>query len=181
MQQSLQQQLQRWRQQFMTTSEPARAWYKSLAEREQIAVAVLAAALGLMLIYLLMWAPVLNGREAAINNYLARERVLSWIQDNADVVRQARASSESRPETHRGDWISVINASASEAGLSLRGFTPEGNDAARVQLEQQEFARVIAWLQALEQNMGIRASAVEISDSQTPGTVNVRATLRRGA
>ena len=181
MQQQLQKQLQQWRQQFLTTSEPARAWYRSLAEREQLAVGVLAVALILMLIYLLMWAPVLNGREAAVKNYLARERVHSWIQDNADVVREARANSQSLPQTNRGDWISVINASASEAGLSLRGFTPEGNDAARVQLEQQEFAKVIAWLQSLEQNMGIRASAVEISDSQTPGTVNVRATLRRGA
>ncbi|MBA3981306.1 MAG: type II secretion system protein M [Alcanivorax sp.] len=180
MRESLQQQWRQWRAQAVSRAEPALVWYRGLARREQLAVLVLGVFLGLLLIYQLMWAPVLNSRDQAINNYLARERVHSWIQDNAEVVRQARDQRSDRPQTFQGDWISVINASASQAGLTLRGFTPEGNNAARIQLEQQEFARVIAWLQMLEQEQGIRASAVEISSSQTPGTVNVRATLRRG-
>ena len=180
MRDQLQQQWQQLRSRVETRAEPAVTWYRSLARREQLAVAVLGTVLALMLVYQLVWAPVLDSRERAVSNYLARERVLNWIQDNADMVRQARSSQSDRPQTYQGDWISVINASASGAGLTLRGFTPEGNSAARVQLEQQEFARIIAWLQTLEQQQGIRASAVEISTSQTPGMVNVRATLRRG-
>ncbi len=168
------------REQTLKALEPARQWYAALQYREQVAVAVLGAALVLMLIYLLMWKPVLDARQAAVQRYLSQAQVVDWMQDNAEVVRAARSGQRNTP-TMQGDWISVINASASRAGLTLRGFTPEGNDAARVQLEQQPFAPVITWLQTLQQEQGVRAAAVEISTGQTPGTVNVRATLRRGS
>ncbi|MCK0536323.1 type II secretion system protein GspM [Alcanivorax quisquiliarum] len=172
--------IQQWRAQALKSMEPARQWYAGLQHREQVAVAVLGVAVVLMLLYLLLWKPVLNGRNAAAQRYVAQAQIVDWIADNAAVVREAQRSQNGQP-TMQGDWISVINASATQAGLTLRGFTPEGSDAARVQLEQQPFAPVITWLQSLQLEQGVRAAAVEISTGQTPGTVNVRATLRRGS
>src|SRR5690606_20223470 len=116
------------REQTLKALEPARQWYAALQYREQVAVGVPGGALILMLVYLLMWKPVLDARQAAVQRYLSQAQVVDWMQDNAEVVRQARSGQRDAP-TMRGDWISVINASASRAGLTLRGFTPEGNDA----------------------------------------------------
>lgn len=158
---------------------PAIAWYRQRDEREQRALQLLAAAAAVMLVYLIVWQPVMGGYQAAKARYQHNQGLLAWIQSNADAVRQQRSNSPQRPAGDGDDWINVINSSASREGLSLRGFTPEGNDAVRVTLEQQNFAAAMGWLQALDSEYGIRAATIEVTAGQQPGTVNIRATLRR--
>ncbi|MEY1661949.1 type II secretion system protein GspM [Isoalcanivorax beigongshangi] len=170
-----------WRQRATTALEPAQAWFAEREAREQRLLVALAITAVLFLLYGMVWAPTVQARDAARQRYLSQAQVVNWIEDNAAVVRQAGAQSNGGTPHFSGDWISLINSSATQTGLTLRGYTPDGSDAVRVQLEQQVFARVVIWFQQLEQEQGIRVSSLEISASQQPGTVNVRATLRRGA
>jgi general secretion pathway protein M len=72
-----------------------------------------------------------------------------------------------------------INQSASDAGLALKGFTPQGDQSVRVDLEQQPFAAVMAWFGKLQQS-GIHPSNVVISSTSEAGLVNVSVTLEGG-
>ena len=169
------------RQQLDSALAPAMLWYRQREEREQLALQVLAVVFGLLLVWLLLWRPVAGGLESAREEYQRQQQVLMWIQDNAGAIRQARARQEQdEPGRFAGDdWINVINATAGQAGVSLAGFTPEGNNAVRISLEGQEFASVIGWFQRLESDYGVHVGTVDLSAGREPGTVSLRATLKR--
>lgn len=166
------------RQQLQSQAEPALVWYRQREPREQLALRVLGVFVGLSLIYLLLWKPVADSYHSALDLYSHQYGVLTWVQSNAGIIREQRGDS-AQGGASSGNWINTINTSASQAGLSLRGFTPDGQDAVQVSLEDQEFTAVLAWLQDLEVNQGVRVSHIDMSGGQQPGTVTVRATLRR--
>lgn len=158
---------------------PAMAWYRQREEREQRALQILGAAFLVMLVYLMLWKPVIDGYQSARDRYQHHQGLLNWIESNAAAIRRQQNTVPTTGRVAGGDWINVINSSASNEGVSLRGFTPEGDDAVRVSLEQQSFAAAMGWLQTLESEHGIRAANVEVTAGQQSGTVNIRATLRR--
>lgn len=159
---------------------PAMAWYRQRDEREQRALLWLAIATAMVLVYLLFWRPVANGYQDARERYAHHQGFLLWAESHADLIRGQQNDTGARPASSRGgNWINLINSSASREGLSLQGFTPEGDDAVRVSLEQQSFAAAIGWLQSLESEHGIRVATIEVTAGQESGTVNIRATLRR--
>jgi len=159
---------------------PAQAWFQQRPPREQFALKVLSAAFALTLVYVLLWQPLLNWHNSASQRYQSNARLLSWIDDNAAAIRAASRRPANRSTAmSSGDWIAQLSRSASSAGVSLRGFTPEGEQGVRIQLEAQPFAETLAWLQTLE-GQGVRVSSVEFSSTSATGLVNVRATLSRG-
>lgn len=161
--------------------EPLRNWYLERQQREQIAVQVLVWAVAAMLLYVALWQPVMRHNERAVERFERQLGVLEWIQDNVQAVQDVAglhgAGAESAAAT--GNWINIINTSAAAEGVALKGFTPEGSDAVRVTLENAEFAGVLSWLYRLQASQNIRASSIDFSPGQQPGTVTVRATLRR--
>lgn len=170
------------RHQLETALAPAMLWYRQREEREQFALQVLAVVFGLLLVWLLLWRPVAGGLDSARAEYQRQQQVLMWMQDNAPAIRQARAAMQDQEEPGRfagDDWINVINATAGQAGVSLAGFTPEGNNAVRISLEGQEFASVMGWFQKLETDYGVQVGTVDLSSGREPGTVSLRATLKR--
>ncbi|PKM22065.1 MAG: type II secretion system protein M [Gammaproteobacteria bacterium HGW-Gammaproteobacteria-14] len=159
---------------------PAQGWFQQRPPREQMALKVLSAALALTLVYVLFWQPLMNWHNSATQLYQSNAKLLSWIDDNAAAIRAAsRRPANSSGTMASGDWIAQLSRSASTAGVSLRGFTPEGEQGVRIQLEAQPFAETLAWLQTLE-GQGVRVSSVEFSSTSATGLVNVRATLSRG-
>jgi general secretion pathway protein M len=171
--------VQQWRAYLDPYLKPALAWYRQREAREQTALRVLGAALLVAAFWWLIWQPLYEGRQEARDQYIRAAQTLSWIQDNAPVVRGAQQQASSTPSTDEG-WTSRISSSASAHNLSLKGFTPEGDGAVRVMLEDQSFAHVMAWLQTLRSEQGVRAASIEISGGNDPGGVSVRATLSRG-
>ena len=171
--------LPQWRAYIDPYLKPALAWYRQREVREQRALLALGAALVVALFWWLVWHPLYEGREQARNHYIRSAQTLSWIQDNASVVRGTQQQASSAPSTDEG-WTSRISSSASAHNLSLKGFTPEGDGAIRVMLEDQSFAHVMAWLQTLRSEQGVRPASIEISRGNDPGGVSVRATLARG-
>ena len=158
---------------------PALAWYRQREVREQRALQALALALAVALFWWLVWQPLYEGRQDARKRYVRAAQTLAWMQDNAPAVRESQQQASSTPSTNEG-WTSRISSSASAHNLSLKGFTPEGDGAVRVMLEDQSFAHVMAWLQTLRSEQGVRPASIEISRGNDPGGVNVRATLARG-
>jgi general secretion pathway protein M len=156
---------------------PLQAWYDSREPREQLALRVLALALTMAMLVLLVWQPLQKMRDDAEARYVSNSRLLAWIEDNSAAVRSASGSS-ARPSAG-ADWISQLSRSAGAAGITLRGFNPEGDNAVRIQIENQPFVDVLAWLQQLELNQGIQVANAEFSSTTAVGQVNLRATLRR--
>jgi general secretion pathway protein M len=118
-------------------------------------------------------------RADAEARYISNSRLLAWIEDNSAAVRAATQSTSRPAASVGGDWISQLSRSAGSAGIALRGFNPEGDNAVRIQIESQPFVEVLAWLQQLESGQGIQVANAEFSSTTTAGQINLRATLRR--
>src|SRR5690554_6521296 len=100
------------------------------------------------------------------------------MEDNALAIRQRQGQARPRPAA-AGDWVAQLSRSATNGGVILRGFNPEGDNAVRIQIEGQPFDNVMIWLQYLEQEQGIVVSMAEFSATSNPGLINLRATLKR--
>lgn len=163
---------------FRELLEPAQAWYLSREPREQLVIRLLAVLVALSLAWLLIWQPLHSGRDQARRQWIEAEQTRNWIEENREAVRQAR--SRAAGDDSGEDWIGGLNARAAEYQVSLKGYTPEGNNRVRVLLEDQSFSNVMVWLQALQNEAGVSASSLEISEGSREGSVNIRATLERG-
>lgn len=157
---------------------PLQLWFNQREPREQMALRVLAVALALTLLVLIVWQPLLANHADAKAQFAKNSRLHAWIEDNSQAVRGAaqRGSTTSVPNS---DWVAQLSRSASGAGLELRGFSPEGDRAVRIQLEAQPFAELVNWLQQLEAEQDIRVTLAEFSATSASGLVNLRATLKR--
>jgi general secretion pathway protein M len=156
---------------------PARVWFEQREPREQMALRILAIAVVLTLLWLLIWKPLQHGHQSAVDDYQRNARLKAWIEDNSNAVRGAVQTKAS--VATGADWIAQLSRSADASGVVLRGFSPEGEQTVRVQIEAQPFAEVLSWLQQLENEQGVRVANAEFSSTSSPGLINLRATLKR--
>ena len=183
MKERLRQQWQQLRGRIEPHMAPAIRWYREREPREQQALQLLAVSFGLVFAWVLIWQPVSQGVQDSRQEYERQQQILMWLQDNREAVEGVRARRQDDEPARAGedDWIDMINTSAGERDISLAGFTPEGDRAVRISLERQEFASVMSWFQHLEDEYGVHASTVDLSAGREPGTVDLRATLRRSS
>lgn len=156
---------------------PARAWYEQREPREQRILQVLAWLVAAALVYLLIWQPAWDARDEARQRYLANQETLAWIESNAGAVRAARGGDGAATDLGP-NWTSNISSSVQSYGLTLRGFTPDGNRSVRIQMENQPASDMLLWLQAMEEK-GLTLATMEMSAGDKPGTASLRATLAR--
>lgn len=161
-----------WLKQFEPLQRQLRLWWDAREPRERWVLGLLALLVALFLLQLLVWQPMLQARDRARAGYLAARETHLWMQSNATAIRLAR-----QHQASGGDWVADINQSAADAGLALKGFTPQGEQGVRVTLERQPFAALMLWLEQLKQQHGVLPANVDISATQEPGLVNVQLTL----
>ncbi|MGB1464889.1 MAG: type II secretion system protein GspM [Alcanivorax nanhaiticus] len=154
---------------------PAVQWYQSREPREQLVLKLLGAVFIVVLLYWVVWAPSVNARDQAMQRYVSNMQTLEWIQANASAVRGAsNGKSASLPR----NWVSEVSRSANAFGLTLKGFTPDGNASVRIQMEDQPAGQSILWLQSLQEK-GVQISNLEMTPGDKSGTATVRATLQQ--
>lgn len=175
----MKQRIERRRQQLHHRLAPAIQYYRSRDEREQRIIQVLGVVIAMAILYWLIWLPSWHARQVARQRYLANQQTLAWIRDNAPAVRAAHGQKQPGDSGALGaDWIGGISHSAETYGLTLQGFTPNGKDAVRVQMEGQPAAPMLLWLQYL-QKQGVTISTLEMSAGDASGTANLHAMLSR--
>ena len=155
--------------------------YDQLPQRDRRAVRWLSVALGLFLVYFLIWQPVTEFREdAAARSEAAAER-LAWLQSNIDSARQIASQNPTAAPAQKIEdsrsMMSTVTVSAQESGLSLQRFEPSGEDKMRVWLENTEFDNLASWLERLAGEYGIVVDQAAIDRATDTGRVNVRLTL----
>jgi len=173
----MRQQLAQYRDKGEQALAPLKQWYQSREPREQKVLQLLAVVIALLLVWGLVWQPAWNVREAQQKQWLAQARMQQWMQANSTQVKAAQRSGN-RTSAVQGDWVSALTRSATAASVTLKGFNPEGDDAVRIQLENQPFAATFNWLQSLSQQ-GVQVASAEFMPGTGTGRVNLRATLRR--
>lgn len=159
-------------------------WWDSLGTRERLILIAGVAIVVPLLLWALLWRPLVGGVERLEADVAAQREQLRWMQNAAAEIDQLRGSGAQATAGLGGrSLLAVVDQSARGAGLGsgLKRIEPESADAVRVRLEGVSFDAVVTWLDELSRQFGVYASLVSIEREPVPGQVSVRLTLHAAA
>ncbi|MBS0387902.1 MAG: type II secretion system protein M [Proteobacteria bacterium] len=152
-----------------------RAWFNSLAVREQRVVA-LGAAAALLLLLFGAWLPV-ERRVARLEQQVQTRRAdLAWLQSIGPQLEELRA----RPAGGGGESLVVLaDRVAHETGIARSLNTQAGTDGTlSVRLEQVGFDSLLNWAGELVLRHGVRVVSANIDSGASSGLVSATIVLR---
>jgi general secretion pathway protein M len=162
-----------------------RAWWRQLAAHERRSVVMASAVLALILLYSLVWRPLV-GYHARLQQRVAEQtEMLAWMQQAAQEVQQLRAVSGGVEPASAQSLLMQVDSSAKASGLgeALKRVEPEGNTLVRIWFEQTSFDATVLWLEQLKRAQGARivSVVVEHATAAPAGVVNMRIALEGAA
>ncbi|MGH8445809.1 MAG: type II secretion system protein GspM [Solimonas sp.] len=150
-----------------------------LQPRERTMVLAGGAVLLVVILYLALWAPLVNA---------ARQRASALEDSRALAVRiESAAALAQRGQGGAADrnaaLLSVVDQSSrgGTLGQAPTRIQPEGNGdkAVKVWFENIPFDNSVRWLGELQSRYAIKVASAEIEPGSAPGLVNARFTLSR--
>lgn len=156
------------------------ARFEALAPRERLMVTVAAVVVGVAVLFAGVWQPLVETR-ADLRAALAAERALAerMVAAKADV---ARLRGQSRPaQGANRSLLALVDQSGRAIGLGdgIRGVTPDGDDRARVRLDNVSFDDTVRWIDQLESRYGLAVQTADVSAKSKPGIVEARIAVTR--
>ncbi len=151
-----------------------RDWFAELNQREQLSLLVLAAALGLYLLYMLAWAPLADRREQLEQQNRGIANSLQRV--DAMVSEIMRLRDEGGTGSSQRNLTALVNQSTGRHGLEVSRLQPNARGDIQVRLEGAAFDDLVGWLDEIENREGLLVTEVAITQSGVPGRVN--ATIR---
>jgi general secretion pathway protein M len=149
-------------------------WFLQHNQREQVSLLVLAFALGLYLLYKLVWSPLDSLRD---NLEVQNQGVAATLQRVDAMVSEVMQIRDSGTRTSsRRNLTSLINQSTSRLGLQVSRLQPNARGEIQVRLESAAFDTVLLWLHEMEFREGLLVREVSITQAGAAGRVN--ATVR---
>lgn len=149
-------------------------WFIQRNQREQVSLLVLAFALGLYLLYMLIWSPLDSMRDKLEVQNMGVATTLQRVDAMVSEVMQLRDGG-ARTSSRR-NLTSLINKSTSRLELQVSRLQPNARGEIQVRLESAAFDTVLLWLHEVEYREGLLVREVSITQAGPAGRVN--ATVR---
>lgn len=163
----------------MTRLAPLRATFDRIAvaladrtPRERLMLGTMAAVAVLALVYLLIWQPLQQARSGYEAAIARQDALTARLATLGSTSAPAPVASDPRPPAV------IVSDSAAAASLAIRRLEP-ADDRVRVALEDADFGTVIAWLDALDRDTGLKVAEIDITRRPEPGVVSTTVMLRR--
>jgi len=158
----------------------AQRQYDALPSRDQKALLALSVALGLAILYFMVWAPAHSFAKQEKANLTSGKELLSWVKANEAVARTlvSNTGKGSSKILDSQSLVSTVSANALKHKIKLKRFEPSGERKVRVWLEKVPFNNVIVWLRDLNASYGIDVAQISIDRDEKGGLVTVRITLK---
>jgi general secretion pathway protein M len=158
------------------------SWWRGLQTRERRLIGLAGAIALVVLVWTLVWEPLIESRRAVAEQVATQRALLDWLDRMAPQIRQWRLDETPQRASDGRSTLSIIDQSARAAGLAgaLRRIEPGAGDEIRVDFAGAAFPELMQWLEALvsEHPMAVvRFSA----DRTGPGRVDSVVVLRRAA
>jgi general secretion pathway protein M len=151
-----------------------------LQPRERVIVAIGAVAVALTVLYSGIWHPASKARIEA-ESRLTDARAIAVQLERAGAM--ARANPGAHPQGGGGSLLTIVDQAtrAGDLGKTPPRLQPDGENAVRVWFENVPFDNLARWMGQLETKYGVRIDAVDVEHQSTPGVVNARLSIGRGA
>jgi len=146
----------------------AQGWYQALPARDQLVVKGVGIFVAAALVFVLIYAPLINDQRSLENRLERAISSYNRIAENAHKFGGAGTSG--------GPILSVVTREARSAGVTLSRYEQDGSGL-RIWIDKVAFDEAISWFEQLQATHGIRVSQINIDRKDSPGWVDVRATL----
>jgi len=155
--------------------EPWKSRWNALGARERRALSALAAFLGVLFFYLLIWLPVEGGLARSKTRLALVQSQLAQVQSQAALVESLRGAPRGEPPADAG---SAFQEAAARNGLrdAVKRVDADG-PRVRVQIEAAPFPALMSLLVELQQQ-GLRAETATFERNPKAGTVNASLLLQ---
>jgi len=171
----------RFEQAFAQQIAPWRVRFEALQPREQILVAIAGIVVALAVIYAGVWQPF---ARAKARNSMDLEAARSVA--NSLVIAQAEVQARGQRGNGAivGSDVSLLTAvdQASKSGTLTKPpsrLQPDGDNQARVWLEDVPFDVLVRWMYELQNTYGLKIDVADIERQPTSGLVNARLSVTR--
>lgn len=156
--------------------------WQQLQARERGLIVLAAIVIAIVLIWLLLWEPLLQARENHRARIVEQQSLLLWLQSIEPEVSRLRAEQSSTALSNNRSPIGRIDQSARNAGLAgaLQRIEPAAGNQVRVVFEQVEFAALMNWLSRLLAEQPFRVEQFSAQRGLSSGRVDVVVVLQTG-
>lgn len=126
------------------------------------------------LLYLLVVDPLIVSREQQKRNVAGNHQKYTQVMTLVERFQQ-----QSSVSTSSEGLASVVDKSLRKNGLVMRGFQPESDNRARLQLTNVAYEPLAQWLHDLENTHHIIIEELSISRTKTAGLLMVNIRVRK--
>lgn len=156
-------------------------YWQNLQARERRTLLAGAAALVVMLLYILVWEPYHAHIERLETDVAEQRETLAWMQRAAKEIERLRGNSAASPSVaSEGSLLTTTDRTAREHGFSeaLKRIQPDGQRSVRVWLENAPFDDMVRWLDALASEHGVTVSTLVVDPADSSGRIDARLVLK---
>ena len=164
-----------------TGMEAARAAWLRLAPRERRVIALGAALIVAVAVYLFVLAPFSRSLAKLRTEVPQLRTQLAVMREQAALIESLRRGGSARAQAAKLPALAEQAAGTHGLRAVITRIEPEGANGLRIAIEGAPFNAMLAWLAELQQRSGLRVETAAIESQETPGTVNARLTLRTQA
>ena len=159
---------------------PLRARYEALQPREQTLVSAAAVLLVIALLYSAVWQPFARSRRQLAEE-LASARAVATRLAQAEVDVRVAAPQNGPVVGSEVSLLTAVDQAAKNGTLKKppARLQPDGENAARIWLEDVEFEVLMRWMLELQTRYGVTLDVVDIEKREAAGLVNARLSVLR--
>ena len=157
--------------------ERALAWWLSRTEQERKFLAVGGAVVLVSLVYALLLAPAIEGRDSLRRSLPALRQQAAQLQTLAAEASSLAANPAPQVPPMTAD---ALNASMAQRGLKAGSLTMTG-EYAKVQFNAVSFANLVSWLDAQRRENRVQVQDAAFTALAAAGQVDATLTLRKAS
>lgn len=151
-------------------------WFLQFNQREQLSLLVLGFALGMYLLYMLVWSPLAGQRDRLEAQNRGVAASLQRVDVMVSEVLQLRAVEGRSSGGRQRNLTSLINQSTARLQLAVTRLQPNSRGEIQVRFESAAFDDLLQWLNEMESREGLLVREASITQAGSSGRVN--ATVR---
>jgi general secretion pathway protein M len=160
--------------------------YRQLGSRDQRILIIATPIVVVLLGYAAVWDPLAQSVAADRDRRDALREEVAGMRSAArevEALRARRGGGEPARPGAEGSALILVDRTAKAVDLrdAIRRIQPDSGDSVRVTLSDARFETLMRWLVELRRQHGIRATNLTINAEDTPGLVQARVVLQRGA
>ena len=157
-------------------------WFNTLQTRERYLLGAAAVVVALVLLYTLVWDPVVSSVSRLEKSVAASQRQLVWMQNASAEIRALQRSSGGSARVQRNvSLITAVESSAKRSGVrqQVTRMEPQGAKKISVELKKVNFDRLISWIEVVARQYGASVAQFSASKTDAPGLVDARLIFTR--